>query len=125
MEYVMLGQSNLRVSRICLGCMGFGNPKAGQRSWTVSENGARVIVGRVIDAGVNFFDTAIAIHATKTAIEAQLEELELAHDFISYKCWFYDVTAGSGTCDTPRNMSAEELPDDIRRIKAKCRINRY
>lgn len=65
------------------------------------------------------------VYERKAAIEAQLAELRLAHDFISYKCWFYDVAPESGTCDTPRNMPVEDLPDDIRRIKAKCRINRY
>ena len=65
------------------------------------------------------------VYERKAAIEEQLKDLKLAHDFISYKCWFYDVASESGTCETPRNMPADELPDDIRRIKAKCRINRY
>jgi len=65
------------------------------------------------------------VNARLAAIDKQLEELRLARDFIQYKCWFYDVAAESGTCDTPRNMPFEELPDDIKRIKAKCRINRY
>ena len=60
MNYVNLGTSDLRVSRICLGCMGFGDPKAGQHSWTVGEDETRVIVKRALDAGINFFDTAIA-----------------------------------------------------------------
>ena len=37
MEYVKLGNSDLRVSRICLGCMGFGDPTIGQHSWTIGE----------------------------------------------------------------------------------------
>jgi DNA-binding transcriptional MerR regulator len=65
------------------------------------------------------------VYERKAAIERQLEELELARDFISYKCWYYDVAAESGTCDTPRNMPTEELPDNIRQIKEKCQINRY
>lgn len=65
------------------------------------------------------------VYERKAAIERQLEDLRLALDFISYKCWFYDVASESGTCDTPRNMPMKELPDDIRRIKAKRRINRY
>lgn len=60
MEYTKLGNSDLEVSRICLGCMGFGDPKAGQHSWTVGEEDTRAIVKRALDAGVNFFDTAIA-----------------------------------------------------------------
>ena len=42
-----------------------------------------------------------------------------------YKCWYYDVASESGTCDTPRNMPYDELPERIQRIKDKCRINRY
>ena len=60
MEFTKLGASDLEVSRICLGCMGFGDPQAGQHSWTVGEEATRTIVKRALDAGVNFFDTAIA-----------------------------------------------------------------
>ena len=60
MEYVKLGNSDLRVSRICLGCMGFGDPTIGQHSWTIGEKPTREIIHRSLDLGVNFFDTAIA-----------------------------------------------------------------
>ena len=65
------------------------------------------------------------VYSRRAAIDAQLEELMLARDFIDYKCWYYDVARESGTCDTPRNMPYEELPEDIKRIKVKCKINRY
>ena len=60
MEYVKLGKSDLQVSRICLGCMGFGDPTIGQHSWTIDENHTRDIIRRALDLGINFFDTAIA-----------------------------------------------------------------
>ena len=60
MKYALLGKSDLKVSLICMGCMGFGNPGAGQHSWTVSEEETRRIIGRGLEKGVNFFDTAIA-----------------------------------------------------------------
>ena len=60
MEYIKLGNSDLRVSRICLGCMGFGDPTIGQHSWTIGEEPTREIIRRSLDLGVNFFDTAIA-----------------------------------------------------------------
>jgi aryl-alcohol dehydrogenase-like predicted oxidoreductase len=60
MEYTKLGASELEVSRICLGCMGFGDPQAGQHSWTVDEQATRETVKRALDGGINFFDTAIA-----------------------------------------------------------------
>ena len=65
------------------------------------------------------------VYERRTAIDAQLEELMLARDFIDYKCWYYDVARESGTCDTPKNMPYDELPEDIKRIKDRCRINRY
>ena len=60
MKYTKLGTSDLEVSRICMGCMGFGDPKGGQHSWTVDEKASRDIIRRGLDLGVNFFDTAIA-----------------------------------------------------------------
>ena len=65
------------------------------------------------------------VYERRASIDAQIEELMLARDFIDYKCWYYDVASESGTCDTPKNMPFDELPENIRRIKAKCRINRY
>lgn len=60
MQYVKLGNSELNVSRICMGCMGFGNPEAGQHSWTLDEEQSRKIIKHGLELGVNFFDTAIA-----------------------------------------------------------------
>ena len=60
MEYTKLGHSDLEVSRICLGCMGFGNAATGQHSWTVDEDTSRAIIKHALELGINFFDTAIA-----------------------------------------------------------------
>ena len=59
MKYTRLGNSELNVSRICMGCMGFGDATRGQHSWTVDEEHTREIVKRGLELGVNFFDTAI------------------------------------------------------------------
>ena len=59
MEYTKLGKSDLTVSRICMGCMGFGNAATGQHSWTVDEARTREIVKRGLELGINFYDTAI------------------------------------------------------------------
>ena len=59
MKYTKLGNSDLTVSRICLGCMGFGDATSGQHSWTVDEEQTRIIIRRALELGVNFFDTAI------------------------------------------------------------------
>ena len=59
MQYTKLGNSGLTVSRICMGCMGFGDAKNGQHSWTLDEAHSREIIKRGLELGVNFFDTAI------------------------------------------------------------------
>ncbi|VBB04897.1 aldo/keto reductase [Lucifera butyrica] len=59
MDYVKFVNSDLQVSRICLGCMGFGDTQRGQHSWTLDEEHSRVVIKHALELGVNFFDTAI------------------------------------------------------------------
>lgn len=56
MEYTTLGNTGMTVSRICLGCMSFGN--SDWRDWVLNESESRPIIERAIDLGINFFDTA-------------------------------------------------------------------
>lgn len=56
MEYVRLGRSGLKVSKLCLGCMTYGDPS--WRPWVATEEAARPFIRSALDAGVNFFDTA-------------------------------------------------------------------
>ena len=56
MEYVNLGRTGLRVSRLCLGAMTFGS--TAWRPWILPEDASRPFVRRALDAGINFFDTA-------------------------------------------------------------------
>ena len=58
MEYVKLGTTGLDVSRICLGCMSFGDPKRGNHEWSLDEEASRPVIRRAVEAGINFFDTA-------------------------------------------------------------------
>ncbi len=56
MQYVNLGKSGLKVSRLCLGMMTYGSKK--WREWILDENEAKPFIKRALDAGINFFDTA-------------------------------------------------------------------
>ena len=58
MEYVRLGNTGLKVSRICLGCMSFGDASKGWHRWILDEEASRPILRRAVEAGINFFDTA-------------------------------------------------------------------
>ena len=64
MEYVNLGKTGLKVSRICLGCMTYGTPpatgelKGGRHCWALNEEESQPFFRQALDLGINFFDTA-------------------------------------------------------------------
>jgi aryl-alcohol dehydrogenase-like predicted oxidoreductase len=58
MKYLKLGNTDLNVSRICLGCMTYGEPSRGNHAWTLPEESSRPLLKQALDAGINFFDTA-------------------------------------------------------------------
>lgn len=63
MEYVNLGKTGLKVSRICLGCMTYGSPatgelKAGRHAWSLNEEQSQPFLRQAMELGINFFDTA-------------------------------------------------------------------
>ena len=58
MEYVKLGNTGLDVSRLCLGCMSFGDSEAWIHKWLLNEDDSRPIIKKALDLGINFFDTA-------------------------------------------------------------------
>jgi aryl-alcohol dehydrogenase-like predicted oxidoreductase len=58
MDYTRLGSTGMQVSRICLGCMSFGEPERGGHPWSLGEQAARPIIRRALEAGITFFDTA-------------------------------------------------------------------
>ncbi|BEL83718.1 aldo/keto reductase [Serratia sp. CY54039] len=58
MKYLKLGNTDLNVSRICLGCMTYGEPSRGNHAWTLPEESSRPLLKQALEAGINFFDTA-------------------------------------------------------------------
>lgn len=85
MKYAKLGNTDLNVSRICMGCMGFGDATRGQHSWTIDEEHSREIIKRGLDLGVNFYDTAIAYQSGTIAIHRKLVNRN-ADEFYSIDC---------------------------------------
>lgn len=58
MEYTKLGNSGIEVSRLCLGCMSFGDPASKMHAWTLDPDQSEAIIRHALDLGINFFDTA-------------------------------------------------------------------
>ena len=64
----------MEVSRICLGCMTYGDPNRGAHTWTLPEEQARPLLRRALELGINFFDTA------NTYSDGSSEEISRSRD---------------------------------------------
>ncbi len=73
MEYARLGSTGMKVSRICLGCMGFGDATRWIHQWVLNEEDSRPIIKKALELGINFFDTANVYSIGATRI-SHLEE---------------------------------------------------
>ncbi len=101
MEYVKLGQTGLEVSKLCLGCMSFGDASLGFHSgWLLDEEKSRVIIKKALDLGINFFDTANG-YAAGTSEEylgrlgRALKDFDNREDIVlTTKCYFSDLPNG-------------------------------
>lgn len=84
MEYTKLGNSNLNVSKLCLGCMGFGDSQNGTHSWSLPYEESKEIIKYALDQGINFFDTAMVYqNGTSEEITGRiLKELRKREEYI-------------------------------------------
>ena len=89
MKYVRLGRTGLEVSRICLGCMSFGNPNRGSHSWSLPEEQSRPILRAAWDAGINFFDTAnvYSLGSSEEIIGKVLKEFAPRDELVIATAW--------------------------------------
>lgn len=84
MEYIKFGNTDMVVSRLCLGCMSFGDSSNGQHSWTLGQAHSQEIISAAIDKGINFFDTA-AVYQNGTCeqyVGRALKDLDSRKDVI-------------------------------------------
>ncbi|MFA6504671.1 MAG: aldo/keto reductase [Treponemataceae bacterium] len=84
MEYVNLGKSGLKVSRICLGCMSYGDPASGHHSWVLNEAESRPFIKRALELGITFFDTAnmYSIGAGEEVLGKALRDFAVRDDVV-------------------------------------------
>ena len=77
MEYTKLGASNLTVSRVCVGCMSFGDRAKKMFDWTLDPDASEAVVRRALDLNINFFDTAntYSLGTSETYLARTLKKL--------------------------------------------------
>jgi len=82
MDYVRLGKTGLKVSRLCLGCMTYGTSK--WRPWVLDEEAARPFIKRALEHGINFFDTAnmYSLGASEEVLGRALKDFAKRHEVV-------------------------------------------
>ena len=109
MEYVRLGTTGLKVSRLCLGCMTYGTPK--WRPWVLDEVASRPFIARAIEHGINFFDTAdmYSVGVSEEVVGRALKEYAARDQIVIATKAFWPM--GKGPND--RGLSRKHLMDAI------------
>ena len=117
MKYNILGKTDLRVSRLCLGCMTFGEPNRGNHAWTLPEESSRPIIKHALEGGINFFDTANSYSAGSSeeivgrALRDFARRLGMDYvDILQIHRWDYN---------TPIEETLEALNDVVKAGKAR------
>lgn len=116
MDYVKLGSTGLDVSRLCLGCMTFGEPDAGVHEWTLGEADSRPIIRHAIDLGINFFDTANSYSAgtSETIVGKVLKEFARREEVvIATKLFFPEGMLGAAAVPNRKGLSRKAIMTEI------------
>ncbi len=84
MEYVRLGSTGLKVSRLCLGCMGFGDAQRWVHQWVLNEEQSRPVIQKALELGINFFDTAnvYSLGASEEILGRALKDFAAREDVV-------------------------------------------
>jgi aryl-alcohol dehydrogenase-like predicted oxidoreductase len=118
MEYVKLGKTGLDVSRLCLGCMGFGDPGRGFHKWVLDEQNSRPIIKRALELGINFFDTA-NIYAQGTSEEIvgkALKEYANRDEIVIATKVFSRMHEGPNGAGLSRKAIMSEIDKSLKRL---------
>src|SRR5579863_10649632 len=116
MEYVNLGRTGLRVSRICLGMMSFGNDS--ERAWVLDEDGAEPIVRAAVDGGITFFDTAdtYSAGASEVATGRLVGKMLSRDEMVIATKVFMPVTPGENGGGLSRKHILSSIDASLRRL---------
>src|SRR5271168_195016 len=118
MDYVNLGRTGLKVSRICLGTMTYGSKK--WREWVLEEEESRPFIQRALDAGINFFDTAdiYSVGVSEEVLGRALKDFGPSRDrlVIATKV-FNPMGDDPNQCGLSRKHIRHAIDDSLRRLK--------
>ncbi len=119
MQYVKLGKTGLEVSRICLGCMGFGDPERWLHKWVVSEEQTHTVIRHAIEKGINFFDTAniYALGTSEEYVGSALKKFTKRDDVVLATKVHGRMTDGPNGGGLSRKAILAEVDNSLRRLQ--------
>jgi Aldo/keto reductase family len=117
MEYIRLGASGLKVSRIALGCMSFGDPSKG-RPWTLDDDAAEPVFRQAVELGITFWDTAnVYSQGTSEEITGRaLREYTRRDDIVLATKVFWPMHSGPGGGGLSRKAILEQIDGSLARL---------
>ncbi len=119
MEYVNLGKTGLKVSRICLGCMGFGSETRGGITAKIGEEEARSIIKHALDQGINFFDTAnyYSLGECEEILGRALKDYANRDDVVIATKAYFPMFDGSNAKGLSRKALFSEVNNSLERLQ--------
>lgn len=118
MEYVPLGRTGLKVSRLCLGCMTYGVPERGTHPWTLDEVQSRPLIRRALDLGINFFDTANSYSdgTSEEIVGRALRELARRDEIVLATKVYFPSRQAPNIGGLSRKAILAEIDNSLRRL---------
>ncbi len=118
MDYVKLGQTGLKVSRICLGCMTYGVPDRGDHPWSLDEEKSRPFIQRALELGINFFDTANTYSdgTSEEIVGRALRDFARREEVVIATKVYYPMRKGPNARGLSRKSIMIEIDASLRRL---------
>lgn len=119
MDYKRLGSTGMKVSRICLGCMGFGDSSRWIHKWVLNEENSLPIIKKALELGINFFDTAnvYSIGASEEILGRALKEYAKRDEVVIATKVHGKMSEGPNGSGLSRKAIMNEIDNSLRRLQ--------
>jgi aryl-alcohol dehydrogenase-like predicted oxidoreductase len=118
MDYVNLGRTGLKVSRLCLGCMTFGAADRGKHAWTLGEEQSIPLIREAVELGINFFDTANSYSdgTSEEIVGRALRDFIRRDELVIATKVFFPARKGPNIGGLSRKAIMTEIDNSLRRL---------
>ncbi|MGS0753538.1 aldo/keto reductase [Roseateles sp. GG27B] len=118
MEFIPFGNTGLKVSRLCLGCMTYGEPERGQHPWTLGEEQSRPLLRHAVESGINFFDTANAYSdgTSEEIVGRALRDFARRDEVVVATKVFFPMRRAPNVGGLSRKAIFTEIDNSLRRL---------